>query len=133
MVFAIVNPHEAVTFSVDAHSAVPPFEQLRVQVRDLVANGELAPGTRLPTVRRLADELALAANTVARTYRELESDGIIETRGRNGSFVASHGDPVERQAQEAAAAFALRIRKLGIDREKAMSLVQAALKSPSGA
>ncbi len=109
-------------------SAVPPFEQLRVQLRDLVSSGELAPGTRLPTVRRLAEDLGIAPNTVARTYRELETDGIIETRGRNGSFVSSHGDPTERQAQEAAADFAQRIRKLGIDAEEAVALVAAALR-----
>ncbi len=115
--------------TIDPKSATPPFEQLRTQIRDLVASGELAPGTRLPTVRRLAGDLDLAPNTVARAYRELESDGIIETRGRHGSFVASHGDPVERQAQEAAAAFAERIRKLGVDRERAFALIQAALRS----
>ncbi|HEU4850083.1 MAG TPA: GntR family transcriptional regulator [Terrimesophilobacter sp.] len=114
--------------SVDPRSAVPPFEQLRVQVRDLVARGDLVTGTRLPTVRRLAEDLGLAPNTVARTYRELESDGIIETRGRNGSFVSSHGDPAERQAQEAAADFAQRIRKLGIGTEEAVALVTAALR-----
>lgn len=115
------------SLSVDSGSAVAPFEQLRVQVRDLVTSGSLAPGARLPTVRQLAAELALAPNTVARTYRELESDGIIETRGRNGSFIASHGDPVERQAQEAAAVYAKRIRSLGFDSDKALSLVAAAL------
>lgn len=113
---------------IDPASAVPPFEQLRVQLRDLVSSGELAPGTRLPTVRRLAEDLGIAPNTVARTYRELETDGIIETRGRNGSFVSSHGDPTERQAQEAAADFAQRIRKLGIDAEEAVALVAAALR-----
>ncbi len=115
--------------AIDPKSATPPFEQLRTQVRDLVTSGELAPGTRLPTVRRLAGDLDLAPNTVARAYRELETDGIIETRGRHGSFVASHGDPVERQAQEAASAFAERIRKLGVDRERAFALIQAALRS----
>ena len=114
--------------TINPKSATPPFEQLRTQVRDLVANGELAPGTRLPTVRRLAGDLDLAPNTVARAYRELETDGVIETRGRNGSFVSSHGDPTERQAQEAAAAFAERIRKLGVDRERALALIQAALR-----
>lgn len=113
---------------IDPASAVPPFEQLRVQLRDLVTTGELAPGTRLPTVRRLAEDLGIAPNTVARTYRELETDGVIETRGRNGSFVSSHGDPTERQAQEAAADFAQRIRKLGIDAEEAVALVAAALR-----
>lgn len=114
---------------VDSNSATAPFEQLRKQVQDLVATGELAPGTRLPTVRRLAADLGLAANTVARTYRELESDGIIETRGRHGSFVSSHGDPATRRAQEAAAEFADRIRKLGFDAEEALRLAAAALRT----
>ncbi len=114
--------------TIDPKSATPPFEQLRTQIRDLVANGELAPGTRLPTVRRLADDLDLAPNTVARAYRELETDGVIETRGRNGSFVSSFGDATQRQAQEAASAFAQRIRTLGIEHDEAISLVHAALR-----
>ena len=69
---------------IDPRSPVPPFEQLRVQLLAQVQSGELAPGARLPTVRRLADDLGIAPNTVARTYRELEASGIIETRGRNG-------------------------------------------------
>ncbi len=115
--------------TIDPKSATPPFEQLRTQVRDLVASGELVPGARLPTVRRLAGDLDLAPNTVARAYRELETDGVIETRGRNGSFVSSHGDPTERHAQEAAAAFAQRIRTLGFDHDDAIKLVAAALRS----
>ncbi len=115
--------------SVDPSSGIPPFEQLRVQVRDRVASGELAPGTRLPTVRRLAEDLELAPNTVARSYRELELDGIIETRGRNGSFVSSHGDKAQQQAQEAATEYALRIRRLGIDVDNAITLIKAALRT----
>lgn len=118
--------------TVDPRSTTPPFEQLRVQFRSLVAGGDLAPGTRLPTVRRLAEDLGLAANTVARVYRELEADGVIETRGRHGSFVSSHGDPTERQAQEAAAAFAHRIRAIGFDTGEAIGLVEAALRAARG-
>jgi DNA-binding transcriptional regulator YhcF (GntR family) len=114
--------------AVDPASAVPPFEQVRVQLLALVSSGELAPGTRLPTVRRLADDLGIAPNTVARTYRELEADGIIETRGRHGSFVAAHGDAAERQAQEAAAVYAARIRQLGIAPDAGVALVAAALR-----
>ena len=51
---------------VDAASAVPPYEQVRAQIAALVRSGDLAVGTRLPTVRRLAEDLGLAANTVAR-------------------------------------------------------------------
>jgi DNA-binding transcriptional regulator YhcF (GntR family) len=112
---------------VDPRSAVPPFEQLRVQILDLVGTGELAPETRLPTVRKLASDLGVAPNTVARTYRELERAGIIETRGRHGTFVATHGDPAHRQAQKAAAAFADQIRNLKLSKDEAVALVISAL------
>jgi len=113
-------------FTIDASAATPPFEQLRVQVRDAVAAGELAAGAKLPTVRALADELGLAVNTVARAYRELETDGVIETRGRAGSFVAPQGDAASQQAQVAAREFVDRARRLGLDDASALDLVRAA-------
>ena len=113
-------------FSIDASAATPPFEQLRVQVRDAVAAGELAAGAKLPTVRALADELGLAANTVARAYRELETDRLIETRGRAGSFIAPQGDPASQQAQVAAREFVQRARRLGLDDASALELVRVA-------
>lgn len=115
--------------AIDATSPVAPFEQLRVQLREQVNSGQLAAGAKLPTVRHFADELGLAVNTVARTYRELEMDGIIETRGRAGSFVAAQGDIVEQQGQKAARDYADRIQKLGIDQETALGWVTAALRS----
>ena len=114
---------------IDPASAVPPFEQLRRQLIDDVSTGTLAPGTRLPTVRRLAEDLGLAPGTVARAYRELESAGIIETRGRNGTFVAPQGDAALREAQRAAASFVDQVRTLRIDPEQALPLVHAALRS----
>jgi DNA-binding transcriptional regulator YhcF (GntR family) len=113
--------------AIDARSATPPFEQLRVQLIDEVKSGALAAGTRLPTVRRLAEDLGLAPNTVARAYRELESDGFIETRGRNGSFVSAQGDAAEKQAQEAARTYADRIRALGIPQSQALQYITGAL------
>lgn len=112
---------------IDSRSAVPPFEQLRLQLVEQIGDGTLAPGAKLPTVRRLAEDLGLAANTVARSYRELESLGLIETRGRNGSFVAARGDAAERGAQEAARAYADRIRQLGVGTDAALGYVRAAL------
>jgi DNA-binding transcriptional regulator YhcF (GntR family) len=114
-------------FAIDTSSPVPPFEQLRMQLADQARSGDLAAGTRLPTVRKLAEDLGLAPNTVARAYRELEADGFIETRGRNGSFVSAQGDAAEKQAQEAARAYADRILKLGISRPQALTYVTAAL------
>ncbi|MBT2498000.1 GntR family transcriptional regulator [Agromyces sp. ISL-38] len=119
-------------FEVDPNSAVAPYEQIRVQVIEAVRSGDLVPGSRMPTVRRLAEELGLAVNTVARAYRELEHDGVIETRGRNGSFVSATGDPTRQQAQLAASAYADRITQLGFDAPEALELVRAALGLAAG-
>lgn len=116
-----------IALRIDAESPVPPFEQLRTGIRDAVASGDLAAGARLPTVRALAGELGLAANTVARAYRELESDGLIETRGRLGSFVSATGSPAEREAQLAARAYADRTASLGIPAPDALAFIAAAL------
>ena len=115
-------------FRIDVSSSTPPFEQLRARTVEQIRSGELAGGARLPTVRRLADDLGIAPNTVARAYRELEADGFIVTRGRNGSFVTPQGDPAHQQAQEAARDFADRIRKLGIPDAEGLAYVTAALR-----
>jgi len=114
--------------TLDAASPVPPYEQVRSQIAGQVARGELRPGDRLPTVRGLAEDLGIAANTVARAYRELEQAGAIETRGRSGSFVT--GDQVERQAKEAAAAYLARTRALGLGEAEALALVQHLVDHP---
>ncbi len=110
---------------VDPASAEPPFEQVRRQVTEQVAAGDLVAGDRLPPVRRLAEDLGLAPNTVARAYRELEQSGVIETRGRAGSFVT--GDEVQRSAKAAAASYAERVRALGLSTDEALGLVRRAL------
>jgi DNA-binding transcriptional regulator YhcF (GntR family) len=107
---------------------MPPFEQLRTQILDAVTSGDLAPGARLPTVRRLAEDLGIAAGTVARAYRELEASGVIETRGRNGTYVSPHGDATQREAQRAATAFADQMRALRLDTDQVLALVTAALR-----
>jgi len=110
--------------TLDPGSAVPPYEQIREQLRAQVASGELAAGTKLPTVRALAAELGLAANTVARAYRELETLGVIETRGRAGSVVSGPG--VEQAARLAAHEFVEKVRALGLDETAALRLVRRA-------
>ncbi|WP_294181151.1 GntR family transcriptional regulator [uncultured Schumannella sp.] len=113
--------------TIDAEAAEAPFEQVRRQIRDAARDGALAAGSKLPTVRALAEQLGLAVNTVARAYRELESDGIIETRGRSGSFVAFSADAAERALQQAAADYAARARTLGADPSAALAAARAAL------
>ncbi|PLW74302.1 GntR family transcriptional regulator, partial [Streptomyces sp. DJ] len=109
--------------TIDPESAVAPFEQVRSQVSEQARDGRLPVGHRMPTVRGLAAELGLAANTVAKAYRALEGDGVIETRGRNGTFVAAAGDAADREAAAAAATYAERVRRLGLDRAAALAAV----------
>lgn len=108
----------------DPESGVPPFDQLRRAVLAAVRSGQLAPGTRLPTVRDLAGELGLAANTVARAYRELESAGVVETRGRHGTFVA-RTDPADAAMAAAARDYADTARSLGLGKPEALSYLNA--------
>ena len=115
--------------SIDPAASAPPFEQLRRQVIDAVSDGSLAPGARMPTVRALAAELDLAVNTVAKAYRALEDDHVIEGRGRAGTFVSATGDPATREAQLAAIAYADRVRHLGLGDAEAIALVTAALRA----
>ena len=104
---------------VDHESPIPLFDQLRVAVIDAVRDGRLAAGTKLPTVRELAVELGLAANTVARAYRELESAGIVETRRRWGTFVA-RSDPADAAMAAAAHTYAEVARGLGLGKPDAV-------------
>lgn len=110
---------------IDAHATRPLFDQLRCQIIAAIRDGRLTPGTRLPTVRELAGQLNLAVNTVARAYRELESSGIVETRGRFGTFVA-RSDPADGAMASAAHTYVTAARALGVDRDEALRYVAAA-------
>ncbi len=109
---------------VDPASPVPPFEQVRAKIAADIDAGVLAPATRLPTVRKLAADLDLAVNTVARSYRELELAGFIETRGRQGTFVAGPASGSRRQAVGAARQFTRRMQELGIGEAESLAIVR---------
>ena|SRR5436190_4459125 len=81
------------TFSVDSRSPTPIYAQLDRAIRAAIATSSLAPGMQLPTVRQLAVELAINANTVAKVYAQLERDGILETRRGVGTFVREAPTP----------------------------------------
>jgi DNA-binding transcriptional regulator YhcF (GntR family) len=117
-----------VILEVDPRGAVPPYEQLREQVAALVRSGALPPGTRLPTIRQLANDLGLAGGTVARAYRELEAAGLVVTRGRHGTEVAPREDPAAEVAEllSEARRYASQARRLGAPVDQALAAVRAA-------
>ncbi|WP_053742365.1 MULTISPECIES: GntR family transcriptional regulator [unclassified Streptomyces] len=120
------------TLKIRIDDSAPPYEQVRAQISEQARAGTLPVGYRLPTVRGLADSLGLAANTVAKAYRALESDGVIETRGRNGTVVAAAGSAAERGAAVAAQEYAERVRRLGLGSEAALDAVRDALRAAYG-
>jgi GntR family transcriptional regulator len=108
-------------FNVDTRSGVPIYAQLIDQVKRSIAVGALVGGERLPTVKQLAIDLTVNPNTVARAYRDLERDGVIETSPGRGSFVRE-GD-VESSRRSVADVAAVRLedvirdaRSIGVDR-----------------
>lgn len=115
------------TVLIDPGSEVPPFEQVRSQLAQQINDGRLPVGTRLTTVRRFAEDLGIAPNTVARAYRELEAAGLLETRGRAGTFVGSNGDESRAGAAAAATDYVRIIDELGISRAEGLAIVAAAL------
>jgi len=86
------------TFQVDPRNPTPIYAQLDRAIRATIATGALEPGAQLPTVRQLAVDLAVNANTVAKVYAQLEKDGILETRRGVGTFVREVPTPQAARA-----------------------------------
>jgi DNA-binding transcriptional regulator YhcF (GntR family) len=108
----------------DTESTVAPYEQVRAQIAAAIVGGILRPTARLPTVRALAADLGLANNTVARSYRELELEGLVTTHGRHGTVVASDTSVARRQAAIEARAFVVRMRDLGIGEAEMFAMLR---------
>lgn len=127
--------------TVDLGSATPPYEQIRTRIASLITIGTLPAGSRLPTVRRLAADLGIAAGTVARAYKELEQAGLITTGRRNGTVVAGNlRAPVQADASgapgtatevvDAVDRFIAAARLAGLDDGALLALVRARLGAP---
>lgn len=106
----------------DPGDPTPPYEQLRRQLADLITAGQLGPGDRLPPLRQLAGDLGVAVGTVARTYRELEQDGMLTSRRGGGTRVAGTGRAPATDRRQLlggmAAEFVDRARGLGFTDEE---------------
>lgn len=113
---------------IDHNSATAPYDQLRQQIIEQVHSGDLIAGTKIPTVRAMAADLGLAANTVAKAFRALSEQGVIETRGKQGTFIASGADPVQARAEQAATSFAHTVRALGYSDAEIVAMVESALR-----
>jgi GntR family transcriptional regulator len=87
--------------NIDPRHALPIYAQLERGIRAAIGTGRLAPGAQLPTVRQLAVDLRINANTVARVYLDLERSGVLETRRGVGTFVSgAQPSPGSRRERE---------------------------------
>ena len=75
---------------IDIDEPEPVFAQVISQIKNAVQNEELGPGDALPSIRQLANDLELNSKTIAKAYRLLERDSVIETRGYRGTYI--HAD-----------------------------------------
>jgi GntR family transcriptional regulator len=112
---------------------VPIYLQLMEQVKHAIETGALRPGEQLPGIRPLAEELVINPNTVAKAYRELEHEGVIELRHGAGAFVSEQAGKSKkatdslRTAQPIVAATIQRLRERGLTDEEIRRLFEAEL------
>lgn len=85
---------------ISLQDGVPIYLQIASQVKYLVASESLLPGDQLPSVRKLAEDLVINPNTVARAYRELETEGLLVTRRGAGVYVSDAGSPLAKKEQK---------------------------------
>lgn len=114
--------HELLT--IDPEGADAPFEQVRHQLALLIESGRLVTGERLPSVRRLAEDLGLAPGTVARAYKELEADGLVTTARGAGTRVAPRAAGDGALVEAAAREYLARVRALGVSDDRAIEVVE---------
>jgi GntR family transcriptional regulator len=121
-----------IEFHLDPHSGVSTYLQLVQQVKDALRLGIIDVGDQLPTVREVVAELAINPNTVAKAYRELEHEGLVEAQQGRGTFVSStliassleHHESLRRALQE----WLVQAQRAGIDAESIRALVSTTLR-----
>lgn len=119
-------------FRTNPSLGVPIYLQLMEQVKHAIETGALRPGEQLPGIRPLAEELVMNPNTVAKAYRELEHEGVIELRHGAGAFVSAQPRTKKvaeavREAQPVIASTVKRLRARGLSDEEIRRLFEAEL------
>jgi GntR family transcriptional regulator len=116
-------------FAPNPSSGVPVYLQLMEQVKHAIETGALRPGEQLPATRKVAEDLVMNPNTVAKAYRELEHEGVIELRKGLGAFVADNGTTkagdLVRRAQPVLRSAMDRMVEIGLGEEQMRRLFES--------
>lgn len=107
-----------------------PAEQIRDQIRGLVATDQLPAGQRIPSVRQLATDLGVAPGTVAKAYRQLEAAGLLQTRVGAGTRVHPEASTTPAEVIERARALATTAASAGVSLEDTIRIVRAVWPNP---
>lgn len=113
--------------TIDLQAGVPPYEQIRTQIAGLIRAGVLAPGSHLPTGRALAADLGVAQNTIARAYRALSDDNLVEVRRRTGTVVLETPTPSSQKLIKIVDDLIREARAVGLADAQLLDLVQGFL------
>lgn len=118
---------------VSESSKEPIYHQIETQLKSLIVSGQLAPGTMLPSIRKLASDLSCSVITTRRAYQNLENSGFIKTIQGKGTFVSHIGeqemDDTRREVAYAILQRAVKdLRKLDIPAEEAQQMFAMALR-----
>ena len=89
--------------TINHNSPIPIYQQLVDEIKIMIETGELSAGDSLPTIRALAKQIDVANNTIVRAYQELESQSIIESGGRKGTFVKAKPRAVQTDRSKSGA------------------------------
>jgi GntR family transcriptional regulator len=120
-----------VLFRINPHSGVPLYLQLIEQVRHAIESGALRPGDQLPGIRKVAEDMVMNPNTVAKAYREMEHAGLIVLRHGAGAFIADHHPAVQARAVQKSRTVVHRavaaLREMGLDEGAIRRLVESEL------
>src|SRR3954447_15772064 len=120
---------KAVQINISPSDGVPIYFQIVNQVKYLVAAGRLVPGEELPPIRVLAERLVVNPNTVARAYRELEAEGVVEKRRTAGTYISGAGPKLQKRERvkiliERVDALLAESRQLDIGVEEVVELIR---------
>jgi len=121
-------------FRINPQSGVPIYLQLVEQVRHAIEIGALRPGDQLPGLRKVAEEMVMNPNTVAKAYREMQHAGLITLRHGAGAFVAetpTSGQQAMRKGRAVAHRAVTALRDLGLDEGAIRRLVESELSEAS--
>src|SRR3954464_4699204 len=121
-----------IEFHLDPHSGVSTYLQIVQQVKDALRLGIIDVGDQLPTVREVVAELAINPNTVAKAYRELEREGLVDARPGRGTFVSSTLVASSLEDHEvlrrALFAWLREAQRAGIDEESILALISSTVR-----